>query len=347
MITREELVDSLGGQAIQVQACIINTFADTGETYLNTGLGDLFLAREGFVHFSYARFMYPGGPGSAVSGMRAAGLLGFLIGGVTGAMAGSAQIRGDLKTAINAADDARAANFGLTLAERILTEPILAGRIPPWTARFFSKSEIKAIREGPDGAVVHVVTSGGEFCMAAPSPVRLREVLMRWIEGSVDEEPDCVQSSRDRPAVSKLLAAMQNRSLADVTGPGALLPLVSQDVYFAALLRTFGNLPSKQRDILRGAQGLPQSFVIVFRRHLALERDLLARRLQLVLLGELPGILGGIYLLINSHRDFKDMRAWGALSFLFLLITLALMPVTVGFGFGWRKRKKLCDLLNE
>ena len=207
---------------------------------------------------------------------------------------------------------------------------------------------MKDIEAFQDGAEVRVTVGDVEVCLVASPAARLFETVQRWLDGSLDEKRDCLRISRERFPVSKLLATLETGSLADVKGSDALVTLSSDNVYLAALLRSFENLPSRtQHRIIRHATMLPEGILAPLRSHLAARKKLTTRKLHLALLGEIPGLLGAGYLLVNHHRDFKELGAWGPLSSLALFALFFLLPLTVYLAVRRHREEALCALLNS
>ena len=156
----ENSIIRLGGSDIRCQSVIENVYIEIKSAYSNMELGDLFLTPNGLAYIRYASLRYYG---------NLSGLVGLLIGGPIGSIAGTMQDRNELSSARKIAESTRKSDNKMSLIERIRLHK----------ARIIFKNDIKSLEEKNN--IIHIVYTNGVLKTRAENDKSYQEKLEKWL----------------------------------------------------------------------------------------------------------------------------------------------------------------------
>jgi uncharacterized membrane protein YraQ (UPF0718 family) len=237
---REFAVDKLGGETAHTHFVVTDIVkADvtswSGRTSFHY-IGDLFVTEGGLAYVPYARFLMEA-PMDAADDVAATIVLG-VVGTILYKGIGHLEDRQTVENAKARAELERNQDFGTGVVTRMSNR---------YDSLAIDRADVVAIETDAKGYRLSIQHADGTFTGTLKDAQVVQDKLRAWLAGRVEDEPDVQGANLGLPAVSDLLAQLEQAASRPETSSEMLEKVASQPKIFDAFHRAFQKQKRHQR----------------------------------------------------------------------------------------------------
>lgn len=287
-------------------------------------IGDLFACEDKLVYIPLSSTSYYG---------KLAGI-GFLIGGLIGAIATTISDSQNLEYAQTMAKVARQSEYGTSLVERVEKHKGV----------IIKKGDIDAIEMLDDSQGIRVVHKGGQLLLGADKASECCQQLNDWLAGKLQGHGDVQGTNLALPAAATLIQWFARNEIAKNLSVQAHASVLSEPDYLIGFLHEFDlKQYSVKVAVINTARGFSDRWMIIFRDHLEEVRPKAKQKVWWGGVVAATGILSVCYYFLSpvAHRPSANMLVFG-----FLLAVFSI-PVLLMLVSNYRRIGKLIQMTNK